>query len=65
MSPNSEQRLEALLCALAKHYQIRGINLRTECERFDWHHIGVINESQVTLIPLHIPLDIDKLSGYV
>ena len=47
LSPNSEGRLEEILRALAQHYAYRGINLRTECENFDWHNIGVINESQV------------------
>ena len=49
ISPNSEGRLEQILRALAQHYTYRGINLRTECENFDWHNIGVINESQVRL----------------
>ena len=47
ISPDSVSKLEKLLRALAEHYRYRGINLRTECEHFDWHNIGVINESQV------------------
>ncbi len=42
-----EAHIEELLRRLAQFYKYRGINLRTCCEDFDRHHIGVIQESQV------------------
>lgn len=46
LAPGEEGRIESLLRSLQKFYQYRGINLRTSCEDFDRHHIGVIKESQ-------------------
>lgn len=46
LDPDHEQKIEQLLRRLAQFYQYRGINLRTSCEDFDRHHIGVIQESQ-------------------
>jgi len=46
LSPSKEARLGQLLFSLQKFYKYRGINLRTCCEDFDRHHIGVIQESQ-------------------
>ena len=47
LSPDSEVRLEKILLGLVTYYKYRGVNLRTSCEDFDRHHIGVINETQV------------------
>ena len=49
LSPKSEQRIASVLHQLQQYYQYRGINLRTCCEDFDKHHIGVIQESQVSV----------------
>lgn len=46
LTGESEQVIEDLLRSLASYYKYRGINLRTCCEDFDRHHIGVIQESQ-------------------
>ena len=50
LSPDSEVRLEQILLGLVTYYKYRGVNLRTSCEDFDRHHIGVINETQVYMI---------------
>lgn len=47
LGSEEERILEALLIGLQKYYAYRGINLRTCCDDFDRHHIGVIQESQV------------------
>ena len=54
LSPASEAKIEGLLRQLQRYYKYRGVNLRTCCEDFDRHHIGVIQESQVTLCSLSI-----------
>ena len=55
LSAESEKQIENLLRSLSKYYQYRGINLRTCCEDFDRHHIGVIQESQVHITLSHLP----------
>ena len=47
LSSEKEARIEELLRSLQRFYKYRGLNLRTACEDFDRHHIGVIQESQV------------------
>jgi len=46
LSEGQEAHIVQLLRRLVGFYQYRGINLRTSCEDFDKHHIGVIQESQ-------------------
>ncbi|KAK2184430.1 hypothetical protein NP493_266g02009 [Ridgeia piscesae] len=46
LNEDQERRVEALLQRLNEFYTYHGINLRTSCEDFDWHHRGVIQESQ-------------------
>ena len=50
LTDDEEAMVNDLLRSLASYYQYRGINLKTSCEDFDCHHIGVIQESQVSTL---------------